>query len=156
MDPISAIGLLASLSNLIHASHSVVELLRGLKNSEQECTAILNDAVFFEEALKGFSRVLRNPQLEHNISSDVISNALSESSTTMHELLKRLCQLAVCESSTMRRFKWIQYKPGFQRLHDRLKCQISMLQSFLELAHAYAIPSPRKSCQQKLMSMKIK
>lgn len=62
MDPITAIGLLASLSNLIEASNSLLTIIKSFKDGDQELLGLFNDVLVYAEALKGFDRVLRSRQ----------------------------------------------------------------------------------------------
>ncbi len=136
MDPISVIGLLASLSSLIQASNTLLNVMRSIKDAEKEILELYNDVSVFEEALKGFDRVLRSRQTRHNISTDVIDNALQEGSATIQDLGTRLVQIFKCKVSAVRRIKWAQQKSSLKWAHERLKGQSTMLQSFLALAHA--------------------
>ena len=142
MDPITAIGVLASLSSLIKASNSVINVLKSFKDGERELLELLSDVALFEEALKGFDRVLRSRQIKHNISAPVIQNALEEGFTTIQELELRLVQIEKCESSAVRRMKWVQHKSSLKKLHARLKAQSTTLQGFLALAHAFVAMCP--------------
>ena len=137
MDPITVIGLLASLSNLVQASDSLRQVLKSFKDGEKELLELFNDVSVFEEALKGFDRVLRSRKTQHKISGAVINSALEESSATIQDLEKRLVEISKFEVSAMRRMKWVQHKSSFKRLHERLSAQSTMLQSFLALAHAF-------------------
>lgn len=152
MDPITAIGVLASLSSLITASSSVINVLKSFKDGERELLELLNDVAVFEEALRGFDRVLRSRQTKHNISAPVIQNALEEGSATIQELESRLVQVEKCGSSAVRRMKWVQHKSSFKTLHGRLKAQSTTLQSFLALAHAFVAicPAFHRNCLQAL------
>jgi hypothetical protein len=142
MDPITAIGLLASLSGLINASNSVLNIMKSFKEGEKELLELFNDVSVFEEALKGCDRVLRSRQTRHNISEKVIHGALEEGFATMQDLENRLVQISKHGVSTMRRMKWVQNKPSVKKLHDRIKEQSKMLQSFVALAHTFvAFPS---------------
>ena len=147
MDPVSAIGLLASLSSLIKASNTVLSVIKSLKDAEKEFLELYNDVFVFEEALKGFDRVLRSRQTKHNVSEEVIKSALEEASTTIQDLEKRLVQISKSDISAVRRMKWAQYRSSLKKTHDRLKEQSTMLQNFLTLAHAFVTPStkPTKS-----------
>ncbi|KAI4267065.1 MAG: hypothetical protein L6R38_008425 [Xanthoria sp. 2 TBL-2021] len=136
MDPITAIGLLASLSNLIQASNSLLKVLKSFKDGDKELLELFNDVSVFAEALKGFDRVLRSRQTNHKISTTVISNALEEASKTIQELESKLTHVSSSGSSTMRRVKWVQHKTSINKLHGHVKDQSTMLQSFLALAHA--------------------
>ncbi|KAL8853523.1 MAG: hypothetical protein Q9221_001682 [Calogaya cf. arnoldii] len=136
MDPITAISLLASLSNLIQASNSLLKVLKTFKDGDKEPLELFNDVSVFAEALKGFDRVLRSRQTNHKISTTVISSALEEASKTIRELDSKLTHVSKSGSSTMRRMKWVQHKTSITKLHGHVKDQSSMLQSFLALAHA--------------------
>lgn len=136
MDPVTAIGLLGSLASLIQASHSLLQIVKSFKDGEKELLELLNDVGIFEEALRGFDRILRNGQTKHNISASVIEDALDEASTTVSDLINKIVHLSRYDTSTMRRMKWTQHKSALKKLHDRLKEQGAMLQSFLALAHA--------------------
>lgn len=137
MDPITAIGLLASLSNLIQASNSLLEILKSFKDGDKATLELFNDVSVFAEALKGFDRVLRSRQTSHKISTTVISNALEEASKTVQDLESKLTHVSRSGSSTMRRMKWVQHKTSITKLHEHVKVQSTMLQSFLALAHAW-------------------
>lgn len=136
MDPITAIGLLASLCSLIEASNSLRKVIKTFKDGENEVQELCNDVAIFEEALKGFDRILRN-QATHNISRKTIDMALQESLATIRDLEKRLVQISSHDVLAMRRLKWVQYKSSLKKLHERLKEQSSQLQNFLILAHAF-------------------
>ncbi len=137
MDPITALGLLASLSSLIKASNSLLEVVKSFKDGNKELLELFNDVSIFEEALKGFDRVLRSRQTKHEISTTVISKALEEASRTIQELESKLIHMSKSEVSSVRRMKWVQHKSSLIKLHERVKEQSAMLQSFLALAHAY-------------------
>ena len=135
MDPISIIGLLSALCDLIDASNKLYRLAKNFKEGDRDLLELCNDVSFFEEALKGFDRVLRSRQTNHNISIVVINDALTESSWTVQELQRRLCQISKSEVSTVRRMKWLQSKSTVRKLHVRMQTQSSILQQFLTLAH---------------------
>lgn len=137
MDPITALGLLASLSSLINASNSALDLLKTFKDGEKELLELFNDLSIFEEALKGLDRVLRSRQTRHSISGEVINKALKEAFGTIQSLEQRLKQIFRYDASAIRRLKWVQNKSSFNRLRERIKEQSAMLQSFLALAHTF-------------------
>ena len=137
MDPITTIGLLGSLANLIEASNALLKIAQTYKDADRELYELITDVSAFEEALRGFNRVLRSRQTKHHISATVIKRALEEASTTIQGLKSRLDQTSKSEVSAVRRMKWMQHKSGLKRLHERLKEQSTMLQSFLALAHAF-------------------
>lgn len=136
MDPITALGLISSVSQLLQASGSLLELIKTFKHAEKDFFELFNDVSVFNEALKGFDRVLRSRQTKHNISGKVISGALQDASATIHDLEMRFIQMSKSEVSPVRRMKWVQHKSSLKKLHDRIKEQSAMLQSFLALAHA--------------------
>ena len=137
MDPITAFGLLSSLSSLIEASSSLLKILRTFKDGDRELLDLFNDVSVFQEALKGFNRVLRRRQTKHQISTTVISKALEEASRTLQALERKLIQMSKYEVLVIRRMKWVQHKSSLIKLHERVKEQSIMLQSFLSLAHTY-------------------
>ena len=139
MDPVTVISLLGTLCNLIEASNCLLKIAKTLKEGEKDLLELCNDISFFEEGLRGFDRVLRSRQSNHNISTSVISNALEESSTTIQELQGRLSGIARSEAPTIRRMKWLQNQSTIRKLHERMKTQSSMLQSFLALAHTFVV-----------------
>lgn len=143
MDPITALGLLSSVSQLIQTSNSLLELMKSFKDAEKEILELFNDVSIFDEALKGFDRVLRSRQTRHNISAKVIHSALQDAFGTIQDLKTRLVQMSKSEVSPIRRMKWVQHKSGLKKLHDRIKEQSAMLQSFLALAHAFVAPSSK-------------
>ena len=142
MDPVTALGLISSVSQLLQASNSLLKLVRTLKDAEREFLELFNDVSMFDEALKGFDRILRSRQTKHNISGNVINSALEDAFATIHDLEMRLLQMSKSEHSPMRRMKWVQHKSSIKKLHDRIKEQSAMLQSFLALAHAFVAIAP--------------
>ena len=136
MDPISAIGILASVSSLIKACDSILDIAKDFKDGEKELIELLNDIALFAGALKGFDRVLRSKQTSHNISSQIIQHALEQASMTITELETRLGEIAKHKSAAVRRMKWVYHKSSFEKTHLRLREQNNVLQSFLALAHA--------------------
>lgn len=136
MDPITALGLLSSVSELIKASNSLLKVIKSFRDAEKELVELFNDVSIFDEALKGFDRVLRSRQTRHNISGKVINSALEDAFATIQDLETRLVQMSKSEVSPIRRMKWVQHKSSIKKLHDRIKEQSAMLQSFLALAHA--------------------
>ncbi len=139
MDPITAIGLVASLSSLISASNSLLTLMKNFRDGDNEFRELVKDVSFFEEALKGFDRVLRSRQARHDVSPEVLADALKEASGTIQDIEKRLYQISKYDVSAIRRMKWIQNKSSFKRLHDRIKDQNTLLHSFLQLVHTYVV-----------------
>lgn len=137
MDPLTAIGLLASLSNLIQASNGLLNVAKSFKDGDKELRELLTDVSVFAEALKGFNRVLRSRQTKHHISAGIIQGALDEAFVTVQELESKLVQMSKSEVSAVRRMKWVQHKSSLKKLHERLKAQSIMLQSFLTIAHAF-------------------
>ena len=141
MDPITALGLISSVAQLIQASNSLLELIKSFKNAEKDLLELFNDVSIFDEALKGFDRVLRSRQTRHNISGRVINSALEDAFATILDLETRLVQMSKFDISPVRRMKWVQHKSSLKKLHDRIKEQSAMLLIFLALAHAF-VASP--------------
>ena len=140
MDPLTAIGLLGTLCSVIESANSLLKIAKSLKEAERDLFELCNDVGLFEEALKGFDRVLRSSKVSHSVSSTVINKALEEASTTIQDLYDRLSTISKFEASTVRRMKWMQNKSVIRRLHERVKAQSIMLQSFLSLAHTFVAP----------------
>ncbi|KAF2475797.1 ankyrin [Lindgomyces ingoldianus] len=136
MDPITIISLLASLTNLIHASKSVIEVINTFRDGDKDLQKLLEDISVFTEALSGFERVLRSRQTIHRISGPVMDSMLQNSFNTIKDLEDRLEQSLNSKVSAVRRMKWVQNTSGIKRLHDRIKEQHSMLQTFLAITHA--------------------
>ena len=139
MDPVSIIGLLGALCHLVEASNQLVGTVRALRDGERDLLELYHDISLFEEALKGFDRLLRHKGTNHNISPVVITNAVQESFYTIEELNDKLLPIVKAESSAIRRIKWLQNKSTVKKLHERVKSQSSMLQSFLALAHTLVV-----------------
>lgn len=153
MDPVSALGLLASLSSLIKASNSLLDAVKGIKDAEKDFLELYNDLAIFDEALKGFDRVLRSRQTRHNLSRDVVYSAVEEASKTIQDLDSRLLQIAKTDVSAVRRLKCAQHKSSLKKSHDRLKEQSTMLQSFLALAHTFVTPDPTNTSFELMQSV---
>ena len=143
MDPITAIGLLGSLANLIQASNEVAKLTRSFIEGDREIKELLNDVTVFQEALKGFDRVLRSRHTRHNISEVVITTAIEETTVTFEDLRDRLKDMSQYETSAVRRMRWVQKRSTLMKLQERLKGQSAILQSFLALAHTCVITDCR-------------
>ena len=135
----TAIGLLASLASLIQASHSLLTILTSLRNGDTELSELCSDVSIFAEALKGFDRVLRSRQAKHGISATIISSALERASATIQKLESRIEHISKHDISAMRRVKWVQHKSSLKSLHENLRNQSIMLQSFLILAQTFVI-----------------
>ncbi|KAI9689626.1 MAG: hypothetical protein M1820_010147 [Bogoriella megaspora] len=133
MDPITVIGLAASVTNLIHATRSVLRVIKEIRDTEKSVSVISNDILAFSEALVGFDRVLRSRHTVHRISGPVIQNVLDNSSTVIEKMEKRLAQITSSDISAVRRARWVQHRSAINKLHDRLKEQNIMLQTFLSI-----------------------
>jgi hypothetical protein len=139
MDPITAISLLAALSELIKTSNGALAMISRFRDGESELKDITNDVTVFAECLKGCDRVLRSRQAKHSISPEIIRGVIDEGLATIQDLEKHLAQITGTESSTMRKFKWMQNRSYFKKLHERFKDQILMAQSFVSLAHTWVL-----------------
>lgn len=144
MDPITALGLLGSLCSLIEASNSLRKAIKSLKEAEKEVLELFNDVLIFEEALKGFDRVLRGGGAIHKISDKVINIALQEAYATIQNLETQLGRISKHDVPAMRRIKWVQSKSTLQRLHGRLKEQSAMLNTFIALANVFVASFPTR------------
>lgn len=135
MDPITIIGLLASITNLVHASKSTLHLAGRFRNGETDLRTLSNDLLLFTEALNGFERILRSRQTTHRLSAQLIEGMLKDASGVVSQLQLQLEKIAASSASTVRRMRWVQQSSSITKLHDRLKELNSMLQTFLSIAH---------------------
>ena len=138
MDPVTAIGLLASISTLISASGEVVQLLRNFKDGEKELAGLVRQIALFEENLKGFYRIFSSPQVIHRISTETLTQVVDESFEELDDLKRQLLQIQKSENSAIRRMKWIQSKANFERINDQIKGKCSMLHSLVSMIQMYA------------------
>ncbi|WEW57464.1 hypothetical protein PRK78_002931 [Emydomyces testavorans] len=134
MDPITAIGLLASISNLLGASKGVIKLMKTFKDGEKELAELVSCVSLFEENLKGFDRVFRSRQMIHRVSVDPLTKTIEESSRTLADLERRLLQICKSESSTIRRMRWVQHKSSLEKFSCRIRSQCAMLHSLVSVA----------------------
>ena len=136
MDPITIIGLVASVAGLVHASRTTLEIIRTIKDSNKLLSDLSNDMVVFTEALTGFERVLRSRATLHRVSGSAINSVLENSTNTIKDLEQRLKQITSSEVTAVRRAKLVHHASKIERLHGRLKEQNAMLQTFLSITHA--------------------
>ncbi|KAL4957555.1 ankyrin repeat protein [Aspergillus filifer] len=136
MDPVTAIGLLASIATLANVSKGAVDLLRSFKHAERDLAELASGLDLFDEALRGFHRVARSRQARHNISEDIIRKAIDEGHATLSEVQKRLTQVYKSESSTIRRTRFLQYKSRFDALTGKIQVHTTQLNGFISLVHA--------------------
>ncbi|GIC84283.1 uncharacterized protein Aud_000097 [Aspergillus udagawae] len=134
MDPITTIGLLGSIANLITFTGETIQLVRIFKDGERELADLSNQLSLFEENLKGFNRVFRSRRVVHQISVETVKNGIDESYAALKDLQKRLQQIARSESSTIRRMRWVQHKSSLERIDGRIKGQCAMLHSLVSVA----------------------
>ena len=136
MDPITIIGLVASVAGLVHASRTTVEIIKTFKDGNKLLFDLSNDLVVFAEALTGFERVLRSRATLHRVSGSAIDSVLENSANTIKDLEQRLKQITRSEVNAVRRAKLVHHSSKIERLHARLKEQSAMLQTFLSITHA--------------------
>ena len=137
MDPVTAIGLIASVASLVQASNSVVNVIKDFKAGDSDLVTLSNDLGAFAEALVCFERVLRSRHSLHRISGPVIEGVLQHSTRLVKELETILNQISSSSITTLRRAKWVQQKSKISKLHGQLKEQNAMLNTFLSITHAY-------------------
>jgi hypothetical protein len=144
MDPITTIGLLGSLANLITITGDTIELVKSFKDGERELADLSNQLPIFEENLKGFDRIFRSRRVIHQISVETVKNGIDESYATLEDLQKRLQQILRSESSTVRRMRWVQHKSSLQRIDDRIKSQCASLHTLVSVAQMFVF---RAACR---------
>ncbi|KAG5293933.1 ankyrin repeat protein [Histoplasma capsulatum G186AR] len=135
MDPVSAIGLIASIGTLLKASKGTLDLIKSYKHAPKDLFELVHDLEIFEEALRGFDRVLRSRQTKHNISEKILRTAINDGSATVKDLEKRIKQVYKTENSSLRRVRFVQNKSHFETLAKQIKSQCAQLHSFVSLAH---------------------
>lgn len=64
-------------------------------------------------------------------------SSIATSYATLKELQKRLQQISMSESSTIRRMRWVQHKSSLEEIDDHIKGQCAMLHSLVPLAQMF-------------------
>ncbi|KAI0506443.1 ankyrin repeat-containing domain protein [Xylaria bambusicola] len=136
MDPVTVIGLVSSIVQLIEAANKVKDILEAFRDGDKELIALRNDVAAFMEALCGFDRILRSRHTIHRVSSPVLEDVLRNSMEIVLELRDRLLQLSSSSLSPVRRAKWVQHKSALKRLHGKVREKIAMLHTFLSITQA--------------------
>lgn len=136
MDPITVLGLVTSIIQLIETANKVNDILRTFKDGDKELAALRDDIVAFTEALRGFDRILRSRHTIHRVSSPVLEDVLRNSMEIVVKLRDRLLQLSSSNLSAVRRAKWVQHKSDLKKLHGKIKEKIAMLHTFLSITQA--------------------
>jgi hypothetical protein len=136
MDPVTAIGLIQAVVDLVQASRAVVELIKTFKDGDSDLSALQRDISIFAEALGGFDRVLRWRNTMHRVSGPVIEDLLAHASGLLQDLQTRLVKISSSTYSAVRRARWTQHKWSITKLHGQLKEQNAMLNTFLSITHA--------------------
>ncbi|PGH01467.1 hypothetical protein AJ79_07905 [Helicocarpus griseus UAMH5409] len=123
MEPVTAIGLLASISALLKASKESLDSVKSFKHALKNLADLVHDLEVFDEALRGFDRVLRSRQTKHNISEKILRTAVNDGSATLKELERRVTQVYKIDNSGFRRIKFVQNKSHFEALGERIRSQ---------------------------------
>ncbi|KAL4933218.1 ankyrin repeat domain-containing protein [Aspergillus undulatus] len=141
MDPVTVLGLLASISTLLKAGKGAVDLLRSFKDAVRDLTELATNLERFNESVGGFDRVFRSRQARHSISEDVLRKVIDDGRATLAEFEKRLNQVYKSESSTLRRARFLQYRSRFEAINAKIHTQSSQIHGFITLMHAFVKPS---------------
>lgn len=141
-----AIGLIASIATLLRASKGALDLIKSYKHAPRDLAELVHDLEVFEEALRGFDRVLRSRQTKHNISKKILRTAINDGSATIKDLENRLTQVYKTENSSFRRVRFMQNKSHFEALGKQIKSQCAQLHSFVSLAHLFVVPHSPLIC----------
>lgn len=139
MDPVTSIGLLASVATLVGTSKEVVQLIRSLKDGDKELAELASHVSLFEENLKGFDRIFRSHQMIHRLPAERLKRAIDESSATLKDLIKPLLQISKSDNPVVRRMKWIQNRSSLEKISDSIKGQCAMLHSLVSVAQMSVI-----------------
>ncbi|CAG9946813.1 unnamed protein product, partial [Clonostachys rosea f. rosea IK726] len=146
MDPITLIGLAASVVQLIDASKKVIGLIKTFKDGDRDLSSLAQDIFAFTEALIGFDRILRSKYTLHRISGPTIENLLNHAQELVQELETRLIQIGSSNLSAVRRAKWVQHKSSVTKLHEKIKEKNVMLHTFISISHAETFLSLTSQC----------
>ncbi|XXH00572.1 hypothetical protein Hte_006920 [Hypoxylon texense] len=136
MDPVTIIGLAASVIQLVNTTKKLYDVIKSFKDGDKELTELANDLSIFTEALISFDRILRSKHTLHRVSGPVVKDMLGHSTRLVQELETHITQIGSSSSAALRRAKWIQHKSSVNKLHDKLKEKNAMLHTFLSITHA--------------------
>ncbi|PGH34569.1 hypothetical protein GX50_02652 [[Emmonsia] crescens] len=142
-----AIGLIASIATLLRASKGALDLIKSYKHAPRDLAELVHDLEVFEEALRGFDRVLRSRQTKHNISKKILRTAINDGSATIKDLENRLTQVYKTENSSFRRVRFMQNKSHFEALGKQIKSQ----ETFLAVCNQH--PQLLESCSTAVEEM---
>ena len=136
MDPVTVIGLVSSITQLVEVAQKVTILIQTFRNGNKELATLGQDVVAFTEALVGFERVLRSRHTLHRVSGAVLEDVLRSSTEIVTELRARMMQLSASNISAVRRAKWVQHKTSINKLHGSIREKMAMLNTFLSITQA--------------------
>ncbi len=136
MDPVTIIGLTASVVQLVDAAKNVLVVIKSFKDGDKELSTLAHDLSVFTEALISFDRILRSKYTLHRVSGPVIEDMLNHSNELVQELKTYIIQIGSLNLSAIRRAKWVQHKSSITKLHDKLKEKNDMLHTFLSITQA--------------------
>ncbi|RYP44901.1 hypothetical protein DL769_011491 [Monosporascus sp. CRB-8-3] len=136
MEPITIIGLTASVVQLVNTAKQVLDVIKSFKDGDKELVALSHDLSVFTEALISFDRILRSKHTLHRVSGPVLEDMLGHSNELVQELETHITQIGSSSLSTIRRAKWVQHKSSINKLHAKLKEKNVMLHTFLSITHA--------------------
>lgn len=146
MDPVTLIGLLASISTLVAGSQEALKLLRSFKEGDKELSSLIVQVGLFEENLKAFDRLLRSRsrQAFQAMSAATLSRSIEDSSSKLVDLERRLLQICKAENSSVRRLRWIQNRSSFREISEDLRAKCGMMHSLVSTAQMYVHSPTRK------------
>ncbi|KAF2972708.1 hypothetical protein GQX73_g864 [Xylaria multiplex] len=136
MDPITIIGLAASVVQLVHSANKALDVIRNFKDGDKELASLAHDLAVFTEALISFDRVLRSKHTLHRVSGPVLEDLLKHSRELIQQLETCVIQIGSSSLATIRRARWVQHKSSINKLHGKLKEKNTMLHTFLSITHA--------------------
>ncbi|KAI0531921.1 ankyrin [Xylaria digitata] len=136
MDPITIIGLAASVVQLVHSAKKVLDVIENFKDGDKELAALAHDLAVFTEALISFDRILRSKHTLHRVSGPVLEDILKHSRELIQQLETYVTQVGSSSLATLRRARWVQHKSSINKLHGKIKEKNTMLHTFLSIAHA--------------------
>ena len=90
MDPITIIGLAASLARLANTAKQVLNVIKSFKETDKELAALAHEFSVLTEALISLDRILRIKHTLHRVSGPVLEVILCHSQNLMQALQTRI------------------------------------------------------------------
>ncbi|KAI1177125.1 ankyrin [Nemania sp. FL0916] len=136
MDPLTVIGLAASVVQLVAAAKKLHDVIKNFKDGDKDLVTLARDLSAFSEALVAFDRILRSKHTLHRISGCVLDDVLGHAKEIIEELETHVDEIRGSSLAAIRRARWIQHRSAVNKLHSKLNEKNAMLHAFLSITHA--------------------